>query len=278
MKKSMTMFAVLLALVGCKSTGKKETETVQPRKSVIVYYSQTGGTEKAAKEFAKQLDLDTLIKIEVENPYDGTYDETIERCMKEMETGEIPTLKSPGVDVAAYDTVYLGYPIWFGTYAPPVKAFVKEVNLDGKVIVPFCTFGSGGRFSAEADLKTALPNSTILPSYGVRAKRIDKAPAEITRFLILSGILKGEAEQLPEYSQQQKVTPEDVAVFNAACGDYPMPLGTPVTVGKRETSNGTDYQFVAKSKDREGKDMTATIYVTVGKEEGSQPEFTEVVR
>ena len=90
--------------------------------------------------------------------------------------------------------------------------------------------------------------------------------------------MKGEAEQLPEYSQQQKVTPEDVAVFNAACGDYPMPLGTPVTVGKRETSNGTDYQFVAKSKDREGKDMTATIYVTVGKEEGSQPEFTEVVR
>ena len=274
----MTMFAVLLALAGCKSTGKKATETVQPRKSMIVYYSQTGGTEKAAKEFAKQLDLDTLIKIEVENPYDGTYDETIERCMKEMETGEIPTLKSPGVDVAAYDTVYLGYPIWFGTYAPPVKAFVKEVNLDGKVIVPFCTFGSGGRFSAEADLKAALPNSTILPSYGVRAKRIDKAPAEITRFLILSGILKGEAEQLPEYSQQQKVTPEDVAVFNAACGDYPMPLGTPVTVGKRETSNGTDYQFVAKSKDREGKDMTATIYVTVGKEEGSQPEFTEVVR
>ena len=260
MKKSMTMFAVLLALAGCKSTGKKATQTVQPRKSVIVYYSQTGGTEKAAKEFAKQLDLDTLIKIEVENPYDGTYDETIERCMKEMETGEIPALKSPGVDVAAYDTVYLGYPIWFGTYAPPVKAFVKEVNLDGKVIVPFCTFGSGGRFSAEADLKAALPNSTILPSYGVRAKRIDKAPAEITRFLILSGILKG------------------VAVFNAACGDYPMPLGTPVTVGKRETSNGTDYQFVAKSKDREGKDMTATIYVTVGKEEGSQPEFTEVVR
>jgi hypothetical protein len=93
----MTALAVLLALVGCKSNSKKTAETVQPRKSVVVYYSQTGGTEKVAKEFARQLGLDTLIRIEVDNPYDGSYEETIDRCKKEMESGEIPTLKAPGI-------------------------------------------------------------------------------------------------------------------------------------------------------------------------------------
>lgn len=274
----MTALAVLLALVGCKSNSRKTAETVQPRKSVVVYYSQTGGTEKVAKEFARQLGLDTLIRIEVENPYDGSYEETIDRCKKEMESGEIPTLKAPGIDLTQYDTVYLGYPIWFGTYAPPIKAFVKKVSLDGKTIVPFCTFGSGGRLNADADLKAALPNSTILPSYGVRAKRVEKAPSEITKYLIANGILEGEVEQLPEYSEQQKVTKEDVEIFNAACGDYPMPLGTPETVGRRETSSSTDYMFTVKSKNMEGKDIKATIYVTVGKEEGAQPEFTEIIR
>lgn len=278
MKKPLTLLAVLLTLAGCGTGGKKNAETVQPRKSVVVYYSQTGGTEKVAKEFARQLGLDTLIKVELANPYDGTYDETIARCQKEMEGGEVSPLKAPGVDVAAYDTVFLGYPIWFGTYALPIKSLLKEVNLDGKVVVPFCTFGSGGRQSAEADLKAALPNSTVLPSYGVRAARVDKAPTEITKYLIANGMLKGEVETLPDFSAQRKVTAEDAALFEAACGDYQMPLGTPDTVGERETPDGTEYMFKTKSAGPDGKESVFTIYVIRGKEEGAKPEFTEVVR
>lgn len=64
------------------------------------------------------LDADTL-RIDVEQPYDGTYQETIERCRMEMAGGEIPALKKElKVDLSRYDTVFLGYPIWFGTYAP----------------------------------------------------------------------------------------------------------------------------------------------------------------
>lgn len=51
------------------------------------------------------------------------------------------------------------------------------------------------------------------------------------RFLIENGYLEGKVEQLPAYSAQQPVTPEEAAIFNAACGDYQYPLGTPVTVG-----------------------------------------------
>ena len=67
-------------------------------------------------------------------------------------------------------------------------------------------------------------------------------------------------------------------IFDAACGDYQYPLGTPVTVGKRTTSGCTDYRFTARSKDAAGNDVEATIFVTVGKGADAKPEFTEVVR
>jgi len=83
---------------------------------------------------------------------------------------------------------------------------------------------------------------------------------------------------LPDYSAQQPVTDEEKAIFDAACSSYQFPLGTPSTVGKRTTSDSTDYKFTVKSRGMNGGESTSTIYVTVGKEPGAKPEFTEVVR
>ena len=83
---------------------------------------------------------------------------------------------------------------------------------------------------------------------------------------------------LPDYSEQQAVTEEDSLVFDAACSNYQFPLGTPQTVGKRQTEESTDYKFTVKSRGMNGEEATSTIYVTVGNEEGAKPEFTEVVR
>lgn len=278
MKKGLTLFAALLALIGCTSQKKSETgnETKAP-KCLVMYYSQTGATQKVAQEFAQLLNADTL-RIEVEQPYDGTYQETIERCQKEMANNEVPALKTRDIDLTKYDVVFLGYPIWFGTYALPITSLVKNVDFAGKKIVPFCTFGSGGLGASMKDLKQALPKAEILPGYGIRNARISKAPSEVKRFLIENRYLEGEVEQLPAYSAQQPVSPEEAAIFDAACGDYQYPLGTPVTVGKRTTSQGTDYCFTAQSKDAKGNEVEAAIYVTVSNDPNIKPEFTEVVR
>ncbi len=122
------------------------------------------------------------------------------------------------------------------------------------------------------------PFVCFLPGYGVRNARLAKAPAEVERFLIENGYMEGEVEKLPEYLAQQPVTSEDVKIFDAACGDYQYPLGTPVTVGKRTTSGSIDYRFTVRSKDVNGNDVEATIFVTVGKGADAKPEFTEVVR
>lgn len=278
MKKGLTLLAALLTLVGCGLQKKSENagETQSP-KYLVMYYSQTGATRQVARLFAQQLGADTLA-LEVEQPYDGTYQQTIERCQKEMASSEVPALKPLNIDFAQYDIIFLGYPIWFGTYAQPIASLVKQTDFAGKKIVPFCTFGSGGLAASAENLRKALPKAEILPGYGVRNARTAKAPAEVERFLKANGYLKGKVEQLPDYSPQQAVTPEEADIFNAACGDYQFPLGTPVTVGKRETTQGTDYRFSAQSQDAQGNNVLSTIYVTVSNEPGTRPEFTEVVR
>ncbi len=274
MKKLLSILAVVLAIVGCTSQNEKEKVM---KKTLVIYYSQTGATKQVAQEFAKLLEADTL-GIDVQQPYNGTFEETIARCQKERAANELPKLNDLNVNLAAYDTIFLGYPIWFGTYAPPIAALVKEADFTGKTIVPFCTFGSGGLSSSMKDLKAALPEAEILQGYGVRNARLSKASAEVERFLIENGYIEGEVETLAEYSEQQPVTAKEIEIFNTACGNYQFPLGTPVTAGKRTTSTGTDYRYTACSKDANGNDTEAIIFVTVSNAPDVAPEFTEVVR
>lgn len=246
------------------------------QKVLVLYYSQTGTTQAVAEELQKQLGAD-IERIEAVNPYNGDFQATIDRCRVEMESGELPELNPIQANLADYDVIFIGYPVWFGTYAMPVATLVKENDFAGKTVVPFCTFGSGGGASWK-NLKEALTKADIRQGYGVRQARIEAAPKELDRFLIENGYKKGDIAPLPDYSEQVPVTQEDSLVFDAVCSNYQFPLGTPVTVGKRETEESTDYKFTAKSIGFDGQESTSTIFVTVNKEEGTKPEFTEVVR
>ncbi len=269
MKKILFMIAAAMTMVGCSNK--------EAGKSLVIYYSQTGATEQVAIEIAKLLDAD-ILSIDVTQPYDGTYDETIVRCLKEREADLVPELKEMEIDLTKYNTIFIGYPIWFGTYAPPIAALIKEIDFSGKKIVPFCTFGSGGLEAGIKDLKAALADSEICNGYGVRNARIAKAPIEVKRFLIENGYMDGEVEKLPDYSEPLAVTPEEAEIFNAACGDYQFPLGTPVKVGRRVTSTSVDYRYIANSTGPDGNVTESIIFVTVDNAPDAKPEFTEVVR
>ncbi|MBO4827108.1 MAG: NAD(P)H-dependent oxidoreductase [Prevotella sp.] len=243
----------------------------------MLYYSETGTTKAVAEELQKQLGAD-IESIEPVEPYTGNFQETIQRSGRERESGQTPALKPLKKKIADYDVIFLGYPIWFGTYAMPIATLVKENDFEGKTIIPFCTFGSGGLNTSTDALKKALPKANIQKGYGVRTARVKAAERELDRFLKENGYKEGTVEKLPDYSAQQPVTDEERAIFDAACSDYQFPLGTPKTVGKRTTPDGTDYQFTVTGRGMDGAESTSTIYVTVGKEEGAKPEFTEVVR
>ena len=280
MKKLLLSMAMITAITASCTNRQAENTNSQAEntnRQLVLYYSETGSTKAVAEELQKQLGAD-IEAIECVNPYSGNFQETIQRSGQEREKGETPALKPLTKQIADYDVIFLGYPIWFGTYAMPIATLVKEQDFAGKTIVPFCTFGSGGLNTSSDALMKALPQATIKKGYGVRTARVAAAEKELDRFLKENGYKEGEVSPLPDYSAQEPVTEDDKAIFDAACSDYQFPLGTPETVGKRATDDSNDYKFIVKGKGMNGEESTSTIFVTVGKAEGAKPEFTEVVR
>jgi hypothetical protein len=161
-----------------------------------------------------------------------------------------------------------------------VAAFLKQTDLGGKTIVPFCTFGSGGLESSMNDLAKVQPNANIRPGYGVRAARLQAVPQEVERFLIAGGFLDGELEPLAEFPEQHPVSADETAIFDAAVDGYPMLHAKAVTVASRAGYDGTEYVFTAEDLPREGApempNHKVQVYVLVV--DGQAPVFTKVVR
>ena len=274
----LVLAAVTMAAVSCGS--KKETPKEEAPKMLVLYYSQTGNTKAVAEEIANKLGAD-IEEITMADPYDPDFQATIDRCLKEREQEILPTINPVKADLANYDVIFLGYPVWFGTYAPPVITFLNDADFSGKKIVPFCTFGSGGLESSVKDLVAAEPNAEVLPGYGVRAARLDAMPKEVDNFLKASGFLEGEYTQLADFPEQHEVSADESAIFDAAVDGYPMIHAKAKTVAVRAIPDGTEYLFTAVDLPREDNPKMPPagemqVYVTVAN--GAAPVFTKVIR
>ena len=271
MKKIILMAATAAVALSCAQE--------KAPKVLVLYYSQSSNTQKVAQEIGSRLgaDMEAIVPVE---PYDGTYQETIERSMKEREAGVLPEIQPLTADIKDYDIIFIGYPIWFGTFAPPMGSLLEKVDFSGKKLVPFCTFGSGGLDSSTRDLKEKQPGAEVLPGYGVRAARIDAVPAEVDRFLKEGGFIEGEYEKYEDFSAVRPATEEEAAIFDAAVAGYPMIHAQAENVSSRAVTGGTEYLFEAKDIpwNPEQAEMARTIKIYVLALEGKDPEFTQVLR
>ncbi len=112
-------------------------------KAIVVYYSQTGNTEKVAKDIASTLDKKGIdVKtVSIERSRDRSYEENVEDAKKE----EKAKIKEARTDLSDFDVLFIGTPVWCGKPATPVNAFMDQCEgLDGTKIIPFVTHGGGG--------------------------------------------------------------------------------------------------------------------------------------
>ena len=107
--KHILILAALLAAVAC---GQKKAES----KALVLYYSQTGTTKAVAEALQQQLGAD-IEEIVAVNSYGEDFGATIARGQKELQEGTLPEIQPIQADIASYDVIFLGYPVWFGTYA-----------------------------------------------------------------------------------------------------------------------------------------------------------------
>ncbi len=109
-------------------------------KALIAYYSYRGNTKRIAELIAKETGADTL-RIETVVPYEGSYNKVVNQGQDEVNAGYCPAIKPLSIDLSKYDTIILGTPVWWYTFAPAMHTFLKSQNWNGKTIYPFATNG-----------------------------------------------------------------------------------------------------------------------------------------
>ena len=166
--------AVICSAIGCMALSRRSTDATIPLtakipgKAAVVYYSQSKvrNTATVAQWIAKHTG-GTLGEIEMTEPYPEPYSATLKAVEKDFKSGTLPAIKTTP-DLSGYDVVFLGSPIWYGTYALPVGTFLKANPLAGKTVAPFCTHGGGGAGHFAADLRKACPGAKTLDQLVIR--------------------------------------------------------------------------------------------------------------
>ena len=153
-------------------------------KALIIYYSwsQAGNTKHIAELIRQQTEAD-VFRVKTAKPYPGTYAACVAKAGLEIMKGTLPQLQKLPEDLASYDTIYLGTPIWWGNMSLPIKSLVNQVDFSGKKIKPFCTHGGGGGGKYFTKLGELCPKATICPGIVFAKAGGDEAAAEITAWL-----------------------------------------------------------------------------------------------
>ena len=134
------------------STAPAESEPeTQPEtgKTLVVYYSASGNTERVAKDIAEAAgaDLFEIVPAELYTSDDLNWtnpDSRVSREHDDESLRDVPLTTTEVPDWDSYDTVFIGYPIWWGIAAWPVDTFVKNNDFTGKTVIPFATSSSSG--------------------------------------------------------------------------------------------------------------------------------------
>lgn len=178
MKKLIGAAALIAACMGAGAADtQKQPDGWQGRTVLVAYYSATGTTKAVAEKIAGMLGAD-LFAIEPESPYsaaelnwrdkhsracrehDIIFGNKRTRAVTADDVNRLPvTLKTAAPDLSRYDTVFIGYPIWWGIAAWPADAFAAQNDFSGKTVIPFSTAISSG-LGRSGDLLKDLAHGT----------------------------------------------------------------------------------------------------------------------
>lgn len=177
MKKSAiaVLAASLVGLFcGCSNSPQAVLNRKPAGKILIVCYSESANqnTMTAAKWIQQQTGGD-LCAVRMAVPYSDSYRKVLKESKQHLWTTRIkPEILPLGRNVADYDIIFVGSPVWYGTFAPPLGTFFSQNDLSGKTVVPFCTHGGGGAGHLFEDVAAAVPNSKVLPGLTLKGSNV----------------------------------------------------------------------------------------------------------
>ena len=161
--KIIAALVFVFAAVGVQAKPKE-------RKSLVVYFSRAdenskvgyiteGNTAIVAKLIAEKMHAD-IFEIVPEKPYPADYESCV-AYVKEEQRNKARPAYTGDVDIEPYDTIFIGYPIWWGDLPPVVYTFIEEHDMDGKTIIPFCTHEGSGMSGTARVFRRMFKHATV---------------------------------------------------------------------------------------------------------------------
>ena len=162
-------------------------------KSIVIFFSHAGdnysvgnievGNTKIVADYITEIKGADQFEI-VTHKYDGmAYMPLIELAKEEANKGELPPYEGTSPDLSQYDTVFIGGPVWWGTYPQVMFTLFKDINLDGKTVIPFTTHEGSGLASCASDVKKAFPKAKVTGEFSIYGHEVRTGRAKVEKWL-----------------------------------------------------------------------------------------------
>ena len=191
-KSIITAAVALLASTACSGGAKQEKVMKTEGKSIVVFFSHAGdnyavgnievGNTKIVADYISELAGADQFEI-VTHKYDGmAYTPLINLAKEETKNGELPEYEGD-VDLSTYDTVFIGGPVWWGTYPQVMFTFFSKYDLDSKTIIPFTTHEGSGLGRCVKDVKRLYPKASVKGEFSMYGHEVRSGKKEVEKWL-----------------------------------------------------------------------------------------------
>ena len=198
MKLNSIIMAVLalFCTTACNGQSKplnQNSDMENKGKALVVFFSHAGdnyavgnievGNTKIVADYISEITGADQFEI-VTHKYDGmAYTPLINLAQEEANNGELPPYEGEVPDLSQYDTVFIGGPIWWGTYPQVMFTFFKENDLNGKTLIPFSTHEGSGLASVVEDVKAAYPDANVTKGFAIYGHDVRTGKAKVEKWL-----------------------------------------------------------------------------------------------
>ena len=203
-KTFITAVVALLVSTACGGTKQQQTETstsnktsvmAKDGKALVVFFSHAGdnyavgnievGNTKIVADYISEIIGADQFEI-VTHKYDGmAYTPLINLAKDEARNGELPPYEGEAPDMSQYDTVFIGGPVWWGTYPQVMFTFFKKhgADLKGKTVIPFTTHEGSGLANCAEDVKEAFAGANVTKGFSIYGHEVRSGKNKVEKWL-----------------------------------------------------------------------------------------------
>ena len=197
---TLAAFALFLASSGCNAQNKQENTNQKTQSNnnamnkIVIFFSHAGdnysvgnievGNTKIVADYISEITGADQYEI-VTHKYDGmAYMPLIDLAKKEAADGELPPYEGAAPDLSKYDTVFIGGPVWWGTYPQVMFTLFKDIDLSGKTVIPFTTHEGSGLANCVGDVKKAFPKANVTKGFSIYGHEVRTGKAKVEKWLL----------------------------------------------------------------------------------------------